>query len=151
MDHLRDVIGGPRECLRVDSREAYLRKAKEIRVALGLRDPELRPGTETLTPHVSDGRWVVDCPCGSAGLASHEWNIGICVDCGTIHPLRFPRDRAAVEAELLARPHPLQRHFFPATESAERRGLPAGETLASIRRENNARGVLPRRRDGKVE
>lgn len=139
MDHLTNVIGGPRECLRVDNREAFERRIRTIRVQLGL-NPTLRLGTETLTPHVSDGRWVVDCPCGSAGLASSEWNVGICADCGTIHPLRFPRDREAVEAELLARPSPLQRHFFPGKDCATRRGLPAGETLASIRRENEARG-----------
>lgn len=147
MDHLNDVIGGPRECLRVDSRRAYERRVQAIRVGLGLA-PTLRLGTEKLHPHVSDGRWVVDCPCGSAGLASHEWGVGICADCGTIHPVAFPRDRAAVEAVLLARPVVTTRHYFPHADTAARRGLAKGETLAGLRKENAARG-LPAKRGGK--
>lgn len=163
---LDDVIGGPRECLRVDSLEAWTLKAMAIRAGLGLRTQLTRSST-TLPAHVSDGRWVVDCPCGSAGLASHEWGVGICVDCGTIHAVAFPVQRKAVEETLLARPNPANRHFLPADahrhrltvraagrgeslDEAQRRedaaaamvgGEPVrGETLASIRRENREHG-----------
>lgn len=139
MQHLQDVIGGPRECLRVDSLDDWTRKAMQIRASLGL-PAQLTRSSVAVPAHVSDGRWVFDCPCGSAGLASHEWATGICIDCGTIHAVAFPAQRADVEAELLARPV-RNRHFFPHAPDALKRGLPAGETLASIRRENLAYGI----------
>jgi hypothetical protein len=141
---LQGVIGGPRECLGVSSLDAWQNKAKTMRVRMGL-SPALRTATRKQPAHVSVSRWVFDCPCGSAGLASHEWGVGICVDCGVIHPVSFPDDRAEVEAVLLDRPVQ-NRHYFPARETATRRGFARGERLADITGENEIRGV--RRRGG---
>jgi len=164
---LDDAIGGPRECLRVDSLDAWVRRAMAIRAGLGWT-AQLTRSSVALPAHVSDGRWVVDCPCGSAGLASHEWGVGICVDCGTIHAVAFPPQRKAVEETLLARPNPTNRHFMPAAAAEHRIAARAaaagttravarasenlaraafgaepirGETLASLRRENADHGL----------
>lgn len=139
MDHLLTVIGGPRECLRVDSLEAYVRKVREIRVGHGLR-AELKRSNVAVPTHVSDGRWVFDCPCGSAGLASHEWGIGICVDCGTVHKVSFPADRETVEAVLLERPV-LRRHYFADEKTAARRGMARPEKLDDLEDENHRAGL----------
>jgi len=139
MQFLERSIGGPRECLGVDSREAWERKAKTIRVRMGL-PPRLTEAAEKRAAFVSAGRWVFDCPCGSAGLASHEWGVGICPDCGTVYGVTFPRNREAVEAALLERPVG-NRHYFPDAEVAERRGLGRAERLSDLRQENDLRGL----------
>lgn len=148
MQWLQNVIGGPRECLRVDSWDAYVAKVRAIRVGIGL-DPSLKESRAPLPAHVSDGRWVFDCPCGSAGLASHEWGRGICVDCGTIHAVAFPEDRAEVEAALLARPRVVSRHYFPDEATAKQRRLVRAETLDDLHAENDAL-ELPRKPGGLV-
>lgn len=148
MNWLQDAIGGPRECLQVDSPEAYELWARRVR--MGMRAPAaLKRATRSQPAHVSDGRWCFDCPCGSAGLASHEWGVGICVDCGVIHPVTFPDDRAEAEATLLARPNVLHRHYFPHAATARRRGLARGETVEHLEAENVARKVPVRRRPAK--
>jgi len=139
VEHLTHVIGGPRACLRVDSIEEYRRWARRVRLAMHL-PAALTVSQTPLVAHVSDGRWCADCPCGAAALCEPDWGMGICPDCGTEYPITFPADREAVEAVLLARPSPRLRHFFPHEETATRRGLPAGETVASLRRENRANG-----------
>lgn len=71
------------------------------------------------------GRWLADCPCGGARLVQPGvafW----CADCG--HgpvPVRWPDDREAIDAVLMARPIG-NRHWFP------------NETLDDLRNENRA-------------
>lgn len=145
---LDDRIGGPREGLRVDSLAAYEDKVRKIRAGYGLAGA-LKRSSVALPAYVSDGRWVVDCPCGSGALASHEWAVAICPDCGTIHPAAFPDDREMVEAVLVARPA-RNRHYFPHEDTAERRGLARAERLEDLEDENVAHGYDVGRRAEQV-
>ena len=137
---LRDKIGTPQTVLLVPTPAAYETWARRVRLDLHL--PAALTRSETpIAAHVSDGRWVIDCPCGGGALAEPAWGIGICVDCGTIHPVTFPRERAAIEEVLLARPSEVNRHFLPAeahrhrlTVRAARRGMSLETELFSRHR-----------------
>lgn len=171
MQHLMTAIGGPRECLRVDTPDAYRRWARRTRMAMHL--PAALTASSTPIPaHVSDGRWVADCPCGGAGLVEPDWGFTICVSCGIEHRVALPRDWPEVEDVLLARPSPTNRHFFPraavahrlvsiaarrgvsVADAAERETAAAhllgampvrAETTADLRRENLEHGLPVRR------
>ena len=141
MMKLMRVIGTPVQAHAVDSAEAYLDKARKYRAAHGL-DPILTVRPEQPMAFVSDGRWVIDCDCGNGPSASHEWaGLAVCFECGSVYQARFPGDRAQAEEALLARPSPLQRHYYPDDETAKRAGLPKAENAASLRAENRAHGV----------
>lgn len=148
MSHqLRDRIGTPEIAHRVTSPEHYVDWARTAHVGLGGKASDVRESGLTLDAYVSDGRWVVQCPCGNGPSAHPEWKIAVCVECGAIHRVGMPRDHRAAEAVLLARAHPHERHWFPTDETARRHGLERRETVSSLRRENRARGVPPARTD----
>ena len=53
---------------------------------------------------VNCGRWLYKCPC-SCGAAHLAYGAeGLCCDCGARATLRWPRNKAAIEAELLKQP-----------------------------------------------
>lgn len=89
------------------------------------------------TPHVSEGRWVVDCPCGGAQLAAEAQERFFCVEClnewagGQWVPVEWHADSGKVEAALVKRRDVRTMHWQPDAES-----------LADIRRENRDRGVV---------
>lgn len=142
---LRKVIGTPVECLRVNSEAALIDKARKIQAGYGF-PPRLVETGEKRSVHVSDGRWVLDCDCGNGCLAhpggSEGWPrpIAVCTECGNVYQAVFPKDREKIEAALLARPSPLNRHFFPHAADAAKRGLSRAETLADLQRENDQHG-----------
>jgi hypothetical protein len=135
---LRNVIGGPREAHGVDSPDSYARRAKAFLIKHGL-STGLQDRPQTPSAYVSDGRWVVDCDCGNAPSASHEWGLAICFECGSVYRPHFPADRGEIEAELLKRPV-ANRHFFGDTWVAFRRRRSV-DTLDTLRAENVAHGI----------
>lgn len=148
---LKDVIGTPVECLRVASEDEYRRKVLAIQKGQGLI-PRLTETGEKRPVHVSDGRWVLDCDCGNGCLAhpggAKGWPqpVAMCTECGNVYVPVFPDQRKEVEATLLARPV-MHRHFFPDEETALKRGLRQGESLADLKSENTDWG-LPTRKKG---
>lgn len=79
--------------------------------------------TEQLLAYVNHGRWVVDCPCGSAQLACRSDRRFWCVDCQNAWALgkwvgvTWPKDEADIEGLLAQRPFPKNRNWHP-TEDA---------------------------------
>ena len=77
---------------------------------------------------VNWGKWIWDCECGGAEFAWDE-GLGMCQECYNgksrhrYRPIIFPKNRAAIEKILLARP-------------LENRNWSPGETLAALRAEN---------------
>lgn len=66
--------------------------------------------------HVSENRWVADCPSCGAGIACWtEYDQACCLGCGHAFTVEWPADRVAGEAVLEARP-PANRHWKPWTE-----------------------------------
>jgi hypothetical protein len=66
-----------------------------------------------LYAHVSEGRWVADCPCCNAGIAIHpEWPNAYCFGChAAFSDIRIPSDWPEVERLLMLRPVPRNRNF----------------------------------------
>lgn len=152
MRWLQNVIGTPVEGLRVKSEDQYRAKALAIQKGLGVQ-PRLVETGKRRPAYVSDGRWVLDCDCGNGCLAhpgdgSKAWprSVAICTECGNVYTPRFPEERKAVEAALLVRPNPLNRHFFPDKTTARQRGFGRGEVLEDLERENTERGLSARKR-----
>ncbi len=88
---------------------------------------------------IEHGRWIVDCPfgCGGAQLASKLHPQFFCVDClhrdraeGLWVAVVFPKNTDAIEAELVLRPHPVNRNWFP------------GETVRQLRSEREIRELV---------
>lgn len=135
---LDNVIGTPVECLRVLSESDYRLWAKRVLSAHGAV-ATLTESDEQPPAVVNDGRWVVRCACSNACIAhpggAEGWlePIAICAECGTVYRPVFPKNRAAAESALLARPDVRNRHW----ETHER--------LANLVTENAERG-LPKRR-----
>lgn len=64
--------------------------------------------------HVSDGRWVANCPQCNGGIACWDENPhGCCLDCGHVYPVRWPDRYREVEADLGTRANPFNRHWHP--------------------------------------
>lgn len=129
MGLLSKVVGGPEQAHGVRSEAEYRLRAKSFLLRHGLQ-PILVERTERPEAYVSDSRWVIDCDCGNGPSASPEWGIAICLECGAVYRPTFPEDLGDVEAALLARPSPRNRHWHP-----ER------ETAADLRHENRAHGI----------
>ena len=74
---------------------------------------------EHLLAYVNHGRWVVDCPCGSAQLACRSDRRFFCTDCrnawafGKWVRVTWPAEEADIEALLLQRPFPRNRNWHP--------------------------------------
>ena len=100
-------------------------------------EPHEPPGVAdvTLDAYVNAGRWVVDCPCGSAQIASKTDLRFFCVECGNVWcegkwaKVRFTREAKAVEAALMRRPFSRNRNWVPS------------ETPADLEAENRENGV----------
>ncbi len=76
-------------------------------------------GPYALPVVVNHGRWVVECPCGGAQLASRTDRRFLCVDCrnvlfgGKWVAVEWPERAAALEAELMRRPLAPMRNWRP--------------------------------------
>ena len=65
-----------------------------------------RTGTRHVDAYVNHGRWVADCLCGSGVACAPDSPEAVCLECGTVHRVRFPKakDIEDVTAVLVARP-----------------------------------------------
>ena len=149
---LKDVIGTPRECLKVENEFAYRIKAQQVMLAYGV-PPILRERDETPVAYVNEGRWVIDCDCGNGCIAGPVgWDggnvsVAICFECGSVYRPAFPLTRASIETVLLARPAVHQRNFMADPANAEKHGLSRPQRLADLIRLNKDNGH-PKRRGG---
>ena len=114
------VIATPREGMLACPTAEHYRLAHEAQIqalratypALGVRMPWV--ATTKPVPYITAGKWVIICPCGDYPLASPVWNEARCFACGAIYrKLKWPRDREAIEAALVARPRALLRCWTP--------------------------------------
>jgi hypothetical protein len=87
-----------------------------------------------LVAHVSDSRWVADCPCGGGIAAWPLHRKGCCLDCGHVFAIKFPPadELPHIVAVLEARPDPRTRYFDPR----------AGEELIDLKAQNAANGIV---------
>lgn len=96
-------------------------------------------------PYVNWGRWIADCPRLALGCSNREHygrdaNTGHlggltdtsfrCAHCGLACRVEWPKDRAAIDALLAARPVPATRNWLP------------GEPLESLVAENMQHGLI---------
>ncbi len=110
--------------------------------------PSLAEHAGELDARIEQGRWVVGCPnlneagdpCNTSILASMATPFFICVECGSPenrhrwYAVAFPREKAAIEANLLVRP------ALKSFDAINRNWKP-GETLADIQLENAEHGL----------
>lgn len=87
--------------------------------------------SDHLAPHVSDNRWVADCPCGGGVACWPEMHRSCCYDCGTVRPVHWPApgELRKLERVLVARPAG-HRHWH-------------GESLEDLKVENLVNGYAP--------
>lgn len=125
-------IACAREHHRVRTPEEYLgahRRFIEKQAAAGLRY-EVHESRVIVTARVCANQWVVDCECGAGNATDPEWVLACCFGCGAIHRnILFPpdRERSAIEALLLARLRPRDRHWLP------------GESVGDLTHQNDHR------------
>lgn len=76
---------------------------------------------DALPVHVNHGRWIVECPCGSAQLASRTDRRFFCVECGNVTfegkwvRVEWPSDSevAEIEQALQERPFATYQNWSP--------------------------------------
>lgn len=89
------------------------------------------PCAESKSAFVSGGKWLVMCGCGNAPSAHPGWDVARCFECGAVYSaIGWPADKEAIAAELVLRPHPKNRAWYP------------GETVAALAAENILHGVV---------
>lgn len=97
--------------------------------------PESTAVGEHVGALVNDGRWLVQCRCGSAQLVDPNEPRFFCVECLNDHvggqwvAVRFPGDTGAIEEALEQREHRGAMNWRP------------GETVEDLLAENEAHGV----------
>jgi hypothetical protein len=122
---------------------SLLEHALQNASSLGDRTPPA-PGVSLAAKavaRVSGGRWIADCPCegcADAELVSFDSPFFFCCECRNAAFDNMPIQvavpgagaRTDIEAYLVARPVPATRNWLP------------DETVADLRDENRARGIL---------
>ncbi len=112
-------------------------------VPMDLWPPEFSENKGTIKATVNQGRWIVECPnddCSGALCVSATEPYYICVYCGSEendsqwYKVVYPRNKVAIERELLKRP--AKRDFH-----AKTRNWVPGEGLATLKKQ---REVLER-------
>jgi hypothetical protein len=110
--------------------------------------PPLTEKANSVNARIEHGRWLVDCPCGSAYVPSQAEPYLICIECanqdndGKWIDIIFPANKEAIEATLLKRPIIVKR--YRQTNSpmfAENRNWTPGETIDQLRQENLEHGL----------
>lgn len=80
----------------------------EERLGRRLRRPasdDIDGGLPSLWARVDAGRWVAQCPCGSAQVVTPDDQRMFCVECHTgWYPAAFPEDVEAVEQQVSGEP-----------------------------------------------
>ncbi|MEV2277701.1 hypothetical protein AB0I72_19145 [Nocardiopsis sp. NPDC049922] len=89
--------------------------------------------------YVNHSRWVADCVrlyCGGAELLRPGQSVVWCSNCTLVAPVEWPGDPQAIWDELMTRPVPQTRNWYPRDhEVAVRHGIPHGQTVADLREE----------------
>ena len=125
--------------------EPYLTMVRRMYMRMGfgpLPEPSATTITGRVQARVNHGRWLVDCPgCNSALVIDLDEPVYMCVECGNSAnggawlQVTLPRNRRAIEAELLKRP------FGRNPADAPTRNWEPGETVADLQRENAEHGI----------
>ena len=126
--------------------EPYLIFVRGMYMRMGfgpLPEPTAGNTSGAAAARINHGRWLVDCPgCNSALVVDLPEAVFMCVECGNAgnegrwFAVTVPRNRAAIEAELLKRPWSGRN---PA--SAINRNWEPGETVATLKQENIDHGI----------
>jgi hypothetical protein len=115
-----------------EAESAPLMKAARLKTAPNL-PKEIAPFS--LPAVVNHGRWIVECPCGGAQLASRTDKRFFCIDCGNVAfegkwvHVEWPDEAEEIEAELDQRFYPKQRNWRPGQTSKDLRDEARGQTL----------------------
>jgi len=125
--------------------EPYLDAVRRMYRQMGfgpLSEPTPATIVGRVQARINHGRWLVDCPgCNSALVVDLSEPVYMCVECanaandGRWLQVTLPRNRKAIEAELLKRP------FGRNPADAPTRNWEPGETVADLRRENAEHGI----------
>jgi hypothetical protein len=115
-----------------------------MRMGFGpLPDPTAGNTSGEVAARINHGRWLVDClGCNSALVVDLGQLVFMCVECanagngGKWFQVTVPRNRKAIEAELLKRPW----NGRNPAEAVNRNWEP-GETVATLRQENTDHGI----------
>lgn len=86
--------------------------------------------------YVNFGRWVAECPtgCGSACALEDNQPFVHCQECTNFCPVLWPDNAQEIWDELVKRPLPRTRNWFPLNhELAIRSGSPHGQTANELR------------------
>ena len=96
-----------------------------------------------VSARINHGRWIADCAgCNSALVVDLTELVFMCVECGNNHNggkwlrVTVPRNRKAIETELLKRPI----NGRNPAEAVNRNWEP-GETVATLKQENSDHGI----------
>jgi len=108
-----------------------------------LSDPTENNILGEVAARINHGRWLVDCAgCNSALVVDLGHPVFMCVECGNNHnegkwlKIIFPKNRKAIETELLKRPW----NGRNPAEAVNRNWEP-GETVAVLKQENTDHGI----------
>jgi hypothetical protein len=126
--------------------EPYLIFVRGMYMRMGfgpLPEPTAANTSGEVAARINHGRWMVDCGgCNSAQVIDLSELVFMCVECGNAgnegkwFAVTAPRNRAAIEAELLKRPWNGRN---PA--DAKNRNWEPGETVATLKQENSDHGI----------
>ena len=119
-------------------------RAMYMRMGFGpLPDPAEDNISGEVSARINHGRWLVDCGgCNSALVVDLAQPFFMCVECGNNHNQRkwlrviIPRNRKAIEDELLKRPW----NGRNPAEAVNRNWEP-GESVATLKQENTDHGI----------
>ena len=126
--------------------EPYLTMVRRMYLGIGfgpLPDPTADNTEGEVAARINPGRWLVDCAgCNSALVVDLTELVFMCVECGNADnggkwfAVTVPRNRKAIETELLKRPW----NGRNPAEAVNRNWEP-GETVAALTQENTDHGI----------
>jgi len=126
--------------------EPYLVMVGRMYLGMGfgpLPEPTAANTSGAAAARINHGRWLVDCGgCNSAQVVDLDQPVFMCVECGNAAndgkwlQVTVPRNRNAIETELLKRPW----NGRNPAEAVNRNWEP-GETVATLRQENTDHGI----------
>lgn len=129
-------IARPVDVIGADSPQAFvmllitsLRQRRAARPTAHIAWPKPHPALFPAPITIRQGRWVLECPCGSFNSYDPEWAFSVCLSCAAIYQQAPPAEWREIEACLMQR-------------DQEARNYWQADTLASLQRENQEHGLL---------